>query len=346
MKSSAMLVSGFCLLTVSLVPPASKEAMRHTQSAAQPLALATSQLLLSALVFLAVSFVLGGGSLRGVFGSFLEAAPVGAAFGAKLALMNLGLSGSSTIAHLALQSTDLVWCAAFARCFTPTEAAKTALGKVSLLGCVFGASLVALGKNKSKSPGTLLSLMANLMAPAFQGLCIVLLRGYVARAVIKRPHSSVAQTVVDFTAAKLIVSAMTAALLACLPLLFLRIHHSDPISEDMAPLFVFFETRQDFFFVCLASGLVACVQLSFTALAAVMSANSIGVVGTVKILPQVLIAALVNAAKGHWRLQAAFQDIDDIQLLGTFLLLASALLWANSKEKKTIISNPRDVLVV
>mmetsp|Transcript_33705 Transcript_33705/g.107712 ORF Transcript_33705/g.107712 Transcript_33705/m.107712 type:complete len:399 (-) Transcript_33705:912-2108(-) len=326
-RARAVVVTAFCLVTVSLVPPASKAAMRHAHSPAQPLLLSTLQLGGSALLFAAASVGLRGD----VLGIFWEAFPVGVAFGAKLALMNVGLAGTSTVAHVALQSTDLFWCAAFASCATPSEAATTLLGKGALLGCVVGAALVAVGgfypvritaggprettttqgggeNNKFSLPG---ALAANLAAPALQGFVVVLLRGSVSKAVAKRPEKSVASVVLDFTAAKLAASAATAGLLA-------------------APFLRWPYARKDLPVVAVSTALVACVQLSFSGMATAMSANSIGVVGTVKFVPQVLCAALAHAATAGWH--HALSDIAALQLAGTLLLLASSALWLVSGE--------------
>ena len=326
-KVKAILVGIFCLFTVSFVPPASKAAMRHTRTRTiSPFTLATMQLVWSAVGFLLLCGIIS--SLRGVADIFGEAAPVGMAFGAKLVLMNVGLAGSSTLAHVALQSTDLFWCAAFAACLIPKEKLTSTQGRIALGGCVLGATLVAASKAPPHVHTTTFAVVANLAAPAFQGFVIVLLRGYVAAAVAKRGHRPVSLVVLEFTTAKLIVSALTAVTLACL----------DDLRRRQPSSFWILQKPNDIIVVALASLLVACVQLSFSALAVVLPANSIGVVGTVKILPQVLFAAIVNALNARsWT--AALADMSRLQLLGTILLLISSFLWILSGETSALFDS-------
>lgn len=315
-----------CVTALAACPPATKAAMSRTRIDL-PVTMATVQMAGSALLFLATRCLLGGCGARAS-----DAAPVGLAFGTKLALMNVGLAGSATTTHVLLQSTDVLWSAAFASCIA-AETVGSPLGAAALLGCAFGAALVSFNEAKIRNTKeSHVALIANLAAPALQGLVIALLRVGVLAAerhsrderIAAAPRRDVLRVLVEFTAFKLTFAFFAAASLALL------VEGRAAIDEVMA----WPATLQgaDVSAIALSTFLVSIIQFSFTLLASLISAPSVGVVGALKIVPQLALASLI----AHMTNSGTFQPLSRSRQFGAALLVLSSMLWAADSSRRLI----------
>lgn len=317
-ESSPWLAIALCLAFLAASPPASK-AVLSRRHLSLPVTLATAQLGGAASAFIGVAllrrWLLG---LVNPLPRLRDAAPVGCVFGAKLALMNVGLAKSSTVVHVLLQSTDVLWSAGCARCVT-AEPLGSSLGGLALAGCALGAGLVAFGSVSSFSDkNTVIGLIANLTSPAMQGLVIALLRSGVVSASLHQPDLFL----VEFTALKLLCAFATALGLAFIVEGALCV---DELVNQWALL-----SRYDFAAIALATACVAAIQLSFTLLAALVSAPTIGVVAATKVVPQATVAAIIAAAHGH---PVAHSRLD---VAGAAVIVFSAVLWAADANHRRI----------
>ncbi|KAJ8614197.1 hypothetical protein CTAYLR_001094 [Chrysophaeum taylorii] len=303
------------LTTISCVPPAVKTVL-SLHALRLPLTLATAQVGGAALLFWVVRFARCSWSQV----RWRDATPVGVVFGIKIALMNVGLAGSSTLAHVLFQATDVLWAAAFARVICGEPIGSVA-GFVALAGCFVGTTLFTVAHAaRSRDPLSVVALAANLAAPALQGLVIALLRsGVVAATLSTRKRRASWNVLVDFTATKLLSAALSAAALAGLVEGRTSLRELRQWRDIPAPALTA---------ILLATLLVACVQFSFTFLSSVVSAPTVGVVAALKVVPQVALASAIAARAGQdvsWR---------PTQIAGATLLLFSAVLWAVRQFRK------------
>lgn len=310
-----------CAVTWSLTalaacPPATKAVLARHQLRL-PVTLTTAQMAAGALLFGLIRFIsrrLLSHETPAV--KWIDAAPVGICFGLKLALMNIGLAGSATTTHVLLQATDVIWAALAARCIA-LESLGSMLGLVAIVGCAAGATLLgfsSLARVPPHSPHPLIALIANLTAPALQGLVIALLRvGVLAAMRRDQHHRSTLLLLIDFTAVKLAFAFAAAATLA------LAVERRSACDELVA--YTELESA-DAHALALSAALVATIQLSFTALAAFVSAPTIGIVATLKVVPQVIVASIFDP-----KLYAQQTRRPDY-FFGAALVLLSSLLWA------------------
>lgn len=306
----------WCLTALAACPPATKAVLARHQLRL-PVTLTTAQMASGALLFGLIRFISRFLLHRAPRVKWVDAAPVGICFGLKLALMNVGLAGSATTTHVLLQATDVVWAAVAARCIA-LESLGSTLGIVAIAGCAAGAAFVgftSVAHAPPHSPHPLVALIANLTAPALQGLVIALLRVGVLAAMRREQHRPTLLFLVDFTAVKLAFAFLAAATLA------LVVERRSACTELVAYAELGVADARA---LALSATLVAIIQLSFTALAALVSAPTVGVIATLKVVPQVIVAAIVDP-KLHAQ-QAQRPDY----YVGAALILLSSLLWAVS----------------
>ena len=308
-----------CLGTIGFVPVVNKQILAADGPLrAAPLSMTAVQLAGAFVVFATLTLCQyarrGPPGKRALRRRARRLLPLGLAFGLKVGASNVGLGLVSTELHVLLGATEVVWTALFA--FFVDGERPSAGGAAALVGCAAGAALAAGAPSAGGPQPTPFGVAANLVAPCLQGLVVGLLRRG-ARVELVAGRASY----VEFTALKLGFAVAAAA-----PLAVLR-EGAGPVVAAAAAAGR--ETR-----VAAATLLTAAVQLSFTALASVASANTVGIVAAAKVVPQWLLAAAAApeaaASPGH--------------VLGAGVLAASAALWAATGNAPRRAAPPRRTL--
>jgi len=244
-------------------------------------------------------------------------APVGVLFGIKYGITNWGLALVPTAQHLLLQSTDFVWTVLFARIFN-----KERLGfleGVAVVITVVGAVFISISAGASMDAPAL-GLAVNLLTPIFLALCITTLRSGAAE--IFRPDNCLggSMTPFEFTAIKLALSSSVAFVLA-----FILENAAVQESEGAKHAESWWIALESFppqsLGLVLAGGfLILIFQVNITWLAGMTSATAVGLVGEVKVLPQLLLNALFSLKV----------DLSPMSLLGAAFSVMGSILYASS----------------
>ena len=227
--------------------------------------------------------------------------PLGVAFGLKLGATNVGLALVSVEMHVLLAATDILWVALFARLING-ERVRNVTGGLALVGCFCGACLVSTDSYDAGRHVAFYAVALNLVGPVIQGIVVTLLRRSATREVARQNTSYV-----EFTFMKLAFSTATAGVLALL---------IEGVADARSCVVALLKDAPRFLTTV---GLISGVQLLFTVLATLASGTSVGVVGTVKIIPQWLLAFSMDGA-----------SIDPRHLIGVCLVTLSACAWAAS----------------
>ena len=227
--------------------------------------------------------------------------PLGVAFGLKLGATNVGLALVSVEMHVLLAATDILWVALFARLING-ERVRNVTGGLALVGCFLGACLVSTDSYDAGRHVAFYAVALNLVGPVIQGIVVTLLRRSATREVARQNTSYV-----EFTFVKLAFSTLTAGVLALL---------IEGVADARSCVVALLGDAPRFLTTV---GLISGVQLLFTVLATLASGTSVGVVGTVKIIPQWLLAFTMDGA-----------SIDPRHLIGVCLVTLSACAWAAS----------------
>lgn len=248
-----------------------------------------------------------------------HAAPSGACFGLKYAITNWGLELVPTGTHLLLQATDLLWTVTFAWCIN-----KEHIGPwdgLAVAVCFSGTVMVSVDAAEDLTT-PLVPLLVNLLTPVCLALCVNFLRAGVAE--LSRPGNCLKGTVgpVEFTTLKLAVASMVTFVVACAlenDLIELSKHTGLRASrrpswwEALATY-----PSEGLVLIGLGSVFVLMFQVNLTWLAQLTSAVAVGMVGSVKIIPQ-------------WLLNAVFSlhvNLTPLNVTGATLVLLSCGLYA------------------
>jgi drug/metabolite transporter (DMT)-like permease len=302
-----------CVAAVSLglacisacVPLANKAVLRHGAKKAA-LTMTACQLFGVALFFGLVHAIIAcknGAPLRlsEVRRKARNIGPLGVAFGLKLGATNVGLALVSVEMHVLLAATDIVWTALFARLING-ERVRNVTGGLALIGCFAGACLVSTDSYDAGRHVAFYAVALNLVGPVIQGIVVTLLRRSATREVARQNTSYV-----EFTFVKLAFSTLTAGVLALL---------IEGVADARSCVVALLGDAPRFLTTV---GLISGVQLLFTVLATLASGTSVGVVGTVKIIPQWLLAFTMDGA-----------SLDPRHVVGVCLVTLSACAWAAS----------------
>jgi hypothetical protein len=247
-------------------------------------------------------------------------APVGVLFGFKYGITNWGLNLVPTGTHLLLQSTDLVWTVIFARVLN-----KEKLGFLECCAAILsicGAFLISF-RAGSTLDAAALGLIVNLLTPIFLALCITTLRGGTKELFRTDNRLGGSVTPIEFTAVKLLLSSMTALILACIMENgYVRLekspHEAWWVALNMYP-------ARGLFFLLIGGVFVLVFQVNITWLAGLTSATAVGIVGEVKIVPQ-------------WVLNAVFDlnvDVTPLNLAGATCAVLGSVLYASTSMMST-----------
>jgi len=302
-----------CVAAVSLglacisacVPLANKAVLRHGAKKAA-LTMTACQLFSVALICGLIHAVIAcknGAPLRlsEVRRKARNIGPLGVAFGLKLGATNVGLALVSVEMHVLLAATDILWVALFARLING-ERVRNVTGGLALVGCFGGACLVSTDSYDAGRHVAFYAVALNLVGPVIQGIVVTLLRRSATREVARQNTSYV-----EFTFMKLAFSTATAGVLALL---------IEGVADARSCVVALLGDAPRFLTTV---GLISGVQLLFTVLATLASGTSVGVVGTVKIIPQWLLAFTMDGA-----------SLDPRHFAGVVLVTVSACAWAYS----------------
>lgn len=156
-----------------------------------------------------------------------------------------------------------------------------------------------------------MSILVNLLPPLILALCLSTLR--MGAQELFRPDNRLAGSisVVEFTAIKLALSALTALVLAMLFERGTKLQSSwwKALAE---------ESGAGVLLVLLGGVFILIFQVNLTWLTSLTSVATVSIIGGVKIIPQ-------------WILNAIFQlqvDLDSLNILGAFLVLAASVFYA------------------
>lgn len=238
--------------------------------------------------------------------------PIGALFGMKYGITNLGLHLVPAPTHLLLQSTDLVWTVLGAYYINAEVVSVVEL--FCLAGCIVGSIILGWSIENSSLSAPFFAILINLSSPILLGLCLATLR--LACTELMRPNNRVGGTVssVELTSIKLILSSSVALILACI---------MEGGDETKASWWVAFKELQMTTRMGVIGGavLIAVFQVNCTFLTFLSSTVSVGLVGQVKIIPQWIVATITASRTTGF-------EIHRVNVLGAFCIMASAAAFA------------------
>lgn len=307
-RSVAISAVIFCL-SVSLIPVYNKKVFSGSANIDKfPYPVATSFLQLSF-----VSLVLGLGdslafllcprraewSPSWLFGprfwyKLRHASPAGLCFGLKFAFTNWGLLLVPTATHMLLQSTDLLWTVGCAWLLVGERVGAQEVSAILLT--TLGTVLISFDAAAFVS-APLIPLLVNVLTPLPLALSVAALRRGVKE--LMRPDNLVGgMLAVEVTAIKLAVSSLTCLAAACLleggslglsKRTGLREGHGEPWWEALAAY-----PGRGVALVLLGAVLILVFQVNITWLARLTSAVTVGMLASVKVVPQWLVFCLMG----------------------------------------------------
>jgi len=242
------------------------------------------------------SFILGrhlGYKLR-------YAGPVGILFGLKFAVTNWGLQLVPLSTHVLLQATDLLFTAALARCMN-----KEKLGRVegrAVLLLFVGSVMVSFDASTSLS-APLVPLLVNILTPLVLALTVTSLRCGVQELLRDDNCLNGSMTVLEFTALKSIGASATSFVVSLvLEGGYTQLSKHTGLRDSKKP--AWWEALAEYpwegcMILLWGSLFVLIFQMNITWLTRLTSATTVGVVGTMKVIPQWLLNSVcgLNAAK-------------------------------------------------
>mmetsp|Transcript_32178 Transcript_32178/g.70428 ORF Transcript_32178/g.70428 Transcript_32178/m.70428 type:complete len:418 (-) Transcript_32178:435-1688(-) len=218
------------------------------------------------------------------------AGPVGVFFGLKFAVTNWGLQLVPLSTHVLLQATDLLFTAALARCMN-----KEKLGRVegrAVLILSVGSVMVSFDASTSLS-APFVPLLVNILTPLVLALTVTSLRSGVQELLRDDNRLNGSMTVLEFTALKTMV-ASAASFVVSLAIeggfAQLSKHTGLRESKKLAWWDALAEYPMEGCMILLWGSLsVLIFQMNITWLTKLTSATTVGVVGTMKVIPQWLL---------------------------------------------------------
>lgn len=266
-----------------------------------------------------------------LFGPFFwykvcHTAPAGLCFGLKYAVTNWGLQLVPIGTHLLLQATDLLWTIALARVINGERISL----EEAICACLATAGTLMISMDATEAlSAPLIPILVNLLTPLFLGLSVTTLRWGVKE--LMRPRGPLGGTmaVAEFTSIKLAISALTCLLCACVfesGCIGLSRHtglhysHKPPWWAALAAY-----PPQGTGLILLAGVLILVFQVNITWLTRLTSAVTVGMVGSIKVMPQWLL----NDAFGLGR------SLTPLSGVGALLVLASSCLYLHAQLKQS-----------
>jgi len=248
--------------------------------------------------------------------------PIGALFGMKYGITNLGLHLVPAPTHLLLQSTDLVWTVVGAYVINAEVVSMVEL--FCLAGCVAGSIVLGWSVGNSSITAPIFAILINLTSPILLGLCLATLR--LACTELMRPDNRVNGTVssLELTSIKLIISSLVGLGLACF------MEGGDGIKDSWWAAFIELEERTRLGVVG-GAVLIAVFQVNCTFLTFLSSTVAVGLVGQVKIIPQWILATTTAIRTTGFKVQT-------INIVGAICIMVSAAAFAVYNYVKTPLS--------
>jgi len=248
--------------------------------------------------------------------------PIGTLFGVKYAITNWGLKLLPLAPHLLLQSTDLMFTVIFAHLVNEER-----LTLVEFLTCILstiGAFLVAF-RTHQVIPNGLFAVLVNLASPMLLGLCVTTLRTATLRLLVQEARKSgktPGMQAFEFTAIKLWWSCLVilpfAILVENAHLLPSGTSENTVVSEKGA-MQVALTEKPALGLAALGGGVFILIfQVNISWMSKMATAVTVGVVGSLKIFPQWLVAIIASHEL----------DTDPLNVLGAIILLIASLIWA------------------
>jgi len=238
--------------------------------------------------------------------------PIGALFGLKYGITNLGLHLVPAPTHLLLQSTDLVWTVLGAYMINAEVVSTIEL--FCLAGCIAGSIILGWSIQNSSLSAPFFAIMINLTSPILLGLCLATLR--LACTELMRPDNRVGGTVssVELTSIKLVLSSTVAFSLACI---------MEGGDEEKDSWWVaFFELAKSTQLGVIGGAvLIAVFQVNCTFLTYLSSTVAVGLVGQVKIIPQWILATITATQRTGF-------EVHKINIVGAVCIMVSAAFYA------------------
>lgn len=250
-------------------------------------------------------------------------APVGILFGLKYGVTNWGLQLLPVGLHLLLQSTDLLWTVAAARCLNREQPGLFEYMAVVLSSV--GSVMIAMHAVQTiEAP--VVPLLVNLLTPLMLALCIATLR--MGAKELFRPDNRLAGTVTptEFTALKLVLSSLTALALAML------LEHGGAgldFAPAKAPWWIALGAQpwEGVLAILFGGIFVLIFQVNLTWLAGLTSAMTVGIVGGMKVVPQWLLNELFNLRV----------NLSPLNIGGASFILLSSILYTWSCSRKEVL---------
>jgi len=240
----------------------------------------------------------------------------GVLFGLKYGVTNWGLHLVPVDTHVLLQSTDLIWTVAAARCLNREKLGV--LETLAVLSATVGSLMVGLHVGVTvRSP--LLALLVNLLTPLLLALCVSTLRSGAKELFDDENRLGGRISPAELTALKLALSSCVCFLTACiLESGTVQLPHSmqEAWWRGLAR-----QTPTEIAFLLAGGIFVLVFQVNITWLSKLTSAVTVGIVGSVKVVPQWFFSALFLA-----RL-----DVTRLNVSGASLVLMASLLYMSSQ---------------
>lgn len=238
--------------------------------------------------------------------------PIGALFGMKYGITNLGLHLVPAPTHLLLQSTDLVWTVLGA--YIINKEVVSIVELFCLAGCIAGSIILGWSIGNSSLSAPVFAILINLISPIFLGLCLATLR--LACTELMRPDNRVGGTVssVELTSIKLVLSSSVALILACI------MEGGDETRDSWWVAFL--ELRKSTQLGVIGGAvLIAVFQVNCTFLTFLSSTVAVGLVGQVKIIPQWILAAITANRRNGFQ-------VHGLNVVGAICIMVSAAVYA------------------
>ncbi len=238
--------------------------------------------------------------------------PIGALFGLKYGVTNLGLDLVPAPTHLLLQSTDLVWTVLGAYIINAEVVSIVEL--FCLAGCIAGSIILGWSIQNSSLSAPFFAIMINLTSPILLGLCLATLR--LACTELMRPDNRVGGTVssVELTSIKLVLSSSVALVLACI------MEGGDETNDSWWVAFIELKKSTQLGVIG-GAVLIAIFQVNCTFLTYLSSTIAVGLVGQVKIIPQWILATITATRRTGF-------EIHKLNILGAVCIMVSAACYA------------------
>ena len=238
--------------------------------------------------------------------------PIGALFGMKYGITNLGLHLVPAPTHLLLQSTDLVWTVLGAYIINAEVVSFVEL--LCLAGCIAGSIILGWSIENSSLSAPLFAILINLTSPILLGFCLATLR--LACTELMRPDNRVGGTVssVELTSIKLILSSSVALVLACI------MEGGDETKDSWWVAFIELEKSTQLGVIG-GAVLIAVFQVNCTFLTFLSSTIAVGLVGQVKIIPQWILATITASRTTGFTVQK-------MNIVGAVCIMVSAAAFA------------------